>query len=131
MDKVVLASNEFMLDLVAESDWQCHVYFSDGENYKNYYLGVNSVAYVCSYLISGITKKAATGEQTLKHENSSEFWIMSLFVGHVCLYGSASEEGIKLICEEDGGHDLPAINLDEDCIKNWVAQLSELQLKYQ
>lgn len=131
MDKLVLLSNEIILSLVVESGRLCHVYYSDGERYKNLYLAVNSVDYVCSHLISGITKKSTKGEMVFKYEDSWVFWIMSLFVGHASLYGNISHEGIKLICVEDGGHDLPTITLDQQCIKDWVTQLSELRLRYQ
>lgn len=114
-----------------ESDWQCHVYYSDGDQYKEHYLGVASVDYVCSYLISGISKTSMDDEVTFKREHYEVFWIMSLFTAHASLYGNLSDECFKLFCQEDGGHDLPTIILDQQCIKGWVTQLSELRLKYQ
>lgn len=131
MDKVNLVSKKTTLTLVAESDWQCHVYFSDSNKYENLYLGIAQVEYVCSRLITGISKTSMANEDIFKHEDLDIFWIMSLFVGHASVYGNISDEGVKLICEEDGGHDLPTITLDQQCIKEWVAQLSELRLKYQ
>jgi len=131
VDKVKLVSKGIVLTLVAESNWLCHVYFSDYKRYKNHYLGVASVDYVCSYLISGISKESMIDEVIFKREHFEVFWIMSLFVGHASLYGNVSEWGFRLICQEDGGHDLPTIELDQQCIRDWVAQLSELRLKYQ
>mgnify|MGYP007065911713 CR=1 FL=1 len=37
----------------------------------------------------------------------------------------------KLFCVEDGGHYLPTITLTQQCINDWVAQLSDLRMKYQ
>ena len=131
MDELVLVSKEYFLTLVVESEWQCHVYYSDGRHYKNHYLGVASVDYVCSYLISGISKCSMVGEVTFKRENCEVFWIMSLFTAHASLYGNVSGEDLKLFCQEDGGRDLPTIILNQQCINDWMTQLSELQMRYQ
>lgn len=131
MDKLVLESKRIALTIVAESDVLCHLYYSDHNKYKNHYLGVASVDYVCSYLISGISKESMIGEVRFKRGNIEVFWIMSLFTAHASLYGNVSDEGFKLFCQEDGGHDLPTIILDQQCIKDWITQLSELRLKYQ
>ncbi|WP_455649064.1 hypothetical protein [Enterocloster citroniae] len=131
MDKVVLKSKGFALTLVVESDWQCHVYFSKRSSFKKVYLGIERVEYVCSHLISGLTRKLMEGEGIYKHGDINVFWIMSLFVGHARLYGNVSDMGFKLFCVEDGGHYLPTITLTQQCINDWVAQLSDLRMKYQ
>ncbi|MGP8311042.1 hypothetical protein ACG0Z4_09240 [Enterocloster aldenensis] len=131
MDKVVLKSKGGALTLVAESDWQCHVFFSKRSSFKKVYLGIASVEYVCSNLISGLSKKLMGGEGVYKHGDIDVFWIMSLFCGHASLYGNVSDMGFKLFCVEDGGHYLPTIALDQQYINDWVAQLSDFRLKYQ
>jgi hypothetical protein len=128
---IKVVSKENSLTLVAESDWKCHVYFSDNNKYQNHYLGVVQVEYVCSQLILGLLKERVEGDGVYKHGDLDVFWIMSLFVGHASLYGNISDSGFNLFCVEDGGHYLPTITLNSDCIKQWVIQLSELRKKYQ
>lgn len=130
MDKVVLVSQGTSLTIAAESEFLCHVYYSDYNKHQNLYLGVAQVEYVCSRLITGITKTSMAGEDTFKHDGIELFWIMSLFVGHAGIYGNVSSEGLNLYCQEDGGPYLPPITLDQQCIKDWVTQLCELQQKY-
>lgn len=130
MDKVVLRSKKLTLTLVAEYDWQCHVYYSDKQNYKNVYLGTERVEFICTQLISGITKDSVDGDGVYKHGEIDIFWIMSLFGGHASLYGNVSDKVFKLFCVEDGGHFLPTITLNQWCIKKWVTQLSKFRLKY-
>ena len=96
MVKVVLKSKKFALTLVAESDWQCHVYFSKRRSFKKVYLGIERVEYVCSYLISGLTRKLMEGEGVYKHGDIDVFWIMSLSIKHACLYGNVSDMFFKL-----------------------------------
>jgi hypothetical protein len=131
MDKVKLVSKGITLTLVAESNWQCHVYFSDHNKYNHHYLGVAQVEYVCLKLISGISTTSMADKDTFKHEGLDLFWIMSLFVGHAGVYGNVSNEGFRLFCQDDGGPYLPIITLDQQCIKDWITQLSKLRLKYQ
>ncbi len=130
MDKVVLKSKEFFLTLVVDFDWQCHVYFSDSSSYENVYLGTERVEFICSQLISGISKDSVEGEGVYKYGDIDVFWIISLFGGHASLYGNVSDMGFRLFCVEDGGHYLPTITLDQQCINDWVIQLSDLRLKY-
>ena len=130
-NKIKLVSEGVTLTILAESDWLCHVYLTDGKRFEMYHLGVASVDYVCSHLITGISKETMLDEVTFKRDNLEVFWIMSLFVGHASLYGSVSAEGLKLFCQDEDGHDLIIINMEWQCIKQWVEQLSEFRKRYQ